>query len=60
MPPQKRSKKNVPTETDQEGHHHDEDNGIFTLWNLRTSQIKNKGQNSRLSRKQELKRQHTL
>jgi ABC-type Zn2+ transport system substrate-binding protein/surface adhesin len=28
MPPQKRSKKNVPTETDQEEHHHDEDNGI--------------------------------
>jgi hypothetical protein len=26
MPPQKRSKKNVPTETDQEEHHHDEDN----------------------------------
>jgi hypothetical protein len=29
MPPQKRSKKNVPTETDQEEHHHDEDNRIF-------------------------------
>jgi ABC-type Zn2+ transport system substrate-binding protein/surface adhesin len=28
MPPQKRSKKNVPTETNQEEHHHDEDNGI--------------------------------
>jgi hypothetical protein len=28
MPPQKRSKKNVPTETDQEEHHHDEDNNI--------------------------------
>jgi FtsZ-binding cell division protein ZapB len=28
MPPQKRSKKNVPTETDQEEHRHDEDNGI--------------------------------
>jgi hypothetical protein len=28
MPPQKRSKKNVPTETDQEQHHYDEDNGI--------------------------------
>jgi chromosome segregation ATPase len=28
MPPQKRSKKNVPTETDQEEHHHDEDNVI--------------------------------
>jgi hypothetical protein len=32
----------------------------FTLWNLRTSQIKNEGQNSRLSRKQGLRRQHTL
>jgi hypothetical protein len=28
MPSQKKSKKNVPTETDQEEHHHDEDNGI--------------------------------
>jgi hypothetical protein len=28
MPPQKRSKKNGPIETDQEEHHHDEDNGI--------------------------------
>jgi hypothetical protein len=28
MPPQKRSKKNAPTEIDQEEHHDDEDNGI--------------------------------
>jgi hypothetical protein len=28
MPPQKRSKKNAPTEIDQEEHHHGEDNGI--------------------------------
>jgi hypothetical protein len=28
MPPQKRSKKNTPTEIDQEEHHHVEDNGI--------------------------------
>jgi hypothetical protein len=28
MPPQKRSKKNVPTKTNQEEHHHDEDNEI--------------------------------
>jgi hypothetical protein len=28
MPPQKKSKKNVPTETDQEEHYHDEENGI--------------------------------
>jgi hypothetical protein len=28
MPPQKKSKKNVPTETDQEEYHHDEDNGV--------------------------------
>jgi hypothetical protein len=28
MPPQKRSKKNVPDEIDQEDHHHDEDNRI--------------------------------
>jgi DNA repair exonuclease SbcCD ATPase subunit len=28
MPPQKSSKKNVPTETDQEEHHYDKDNRI--------------------------------
>jgi hypothetical protein len=28
MPPQKRSKKNIPTETDQEEHHHVEGNEI--------------------------------
>jgi hypothetical protein len=28
MPPQKRSKKSTPTETDQEEHHHVEGNGI--------------------------------
>jgi hypothetical protein len=28
MPPLKRSKKNTPTEIDQEEHHHDEDNRI--------------------------------
>jgi hypothetical protein len=28
MPPQKKSKKNTPTEIDREEHHHDEDNGI--------------------------------
>jgi hypothetical protein len=28
MPPQKRSKKNTPAGTNQEGHHQDENNGI--------------------------------
>jgi hypothetical protein len=28
MPPQKKSKKKVPTKVDQEEHYHDEDNGI--------------------------------
>jgi hypothetical protein len=28
MPPQKKFKKNAPTETDREEHHHDEDNRI--------------------------------
>jgi hypothetical protein len=28
MPPQKRSKRSTPTETNQEDHHEDEDNGI--------------------------------
>jgi hypothetical protein len=28
MPPQKRSKKNTPAETNQEDHHQDENNGI--------------------------------
>jgi hypothetical protein len=32
----------------------------LTFQNLHTSQIKNEEQNSRLSRKQELRRQHTL
>jgi hypothetical protein len=28
MPPHKKSKKNIPTETDQKEHYNDEDNGI--------------------------------
>jgi hypothetical protein len=28
MPPQKKSKKNIPIETDQEEHYNDENNGI--------------------------------
>jgi hypothetical protein len=31
MPPHKKSKKNVPTETDQEEHHHDEDHRILNI-----------------------------
>jgi hypothetical protein len=49
MPPQKRSNKNTPAETDQEEHHHDEGNGISLALNLQTSQIRNKEQNLRLS-----------
>jgi hypothetical protein len=60
MPPQKKSKKNVPTETDQEEHHHDEDNVISLTPEPHTPQIKNKGRNLRLSKKQELRRQHML
>jgi hypothetical protein len=56
MPPQKKFKKNVPTETDQEEHNHDKDNGSLSLQNLHTPQIKNEGRNLRLSRKQELRR----
>jgi hypothetical protein len=28
LPPEKSLKKNAPTDTDREEHHHDEDNGI--------------------------------
>jgi hypothetical protein len=41
MPPQKRSKKNIPAETDQEEHHHVEGNEISLAPDLQTSQIKN-------------------
>jgi hypothetical protein len=48
MPPQKRSKNNIPAETDQEEHHHVEGNEISLALNLQTSQIKNEDQNLRL------------
>jgi hypothetical protein len=63
MPPQKKSKKNTPTETDQEEHYNEEDNRIsFTAEpsHLHKPQIKNGGQNLRLSRRQELRKQHIL
>jgi hypothetical protein len=60
MPPQKRSKKNTPVKTDPEEHHHVEGNGISLTLNLQTSQTKSKEQNLRLSKEQELRRQHTF
>jgi hypothetical protein len=49
MPPQKRSKKNIPSETDQEEHHHVEGNEIcFVLEPSNITQIKNGEQNLKL------------
>jgi hypothetical protein len=48
MPPQKRSKKNIPAETDQEEHHHVEGNEISLAHEPSTSQIKNEEQNWKL------------
>jgi hypothetical protein len=48
MPLQKRSKKNIPAETDQEEHHHLEAMKSFSFLNLQTAQIKNEEQNLKL------------
>jgi hypothetical protein len=60
MPPQKRSKKNVPPRPTKRSTIMMKTTESLTFQNLRTSQIKNEGKNTRLSRKQELRRQHTL
>jgi hypothetical protein len=60
MPPQKRSKKNTPAETDQEEHHHDEGNGISLNpepLNITDQKLR---ANLRLYKEQELRRPHTL
>jgi hypothetical protein len=48
MPPQKKSKKNIPAETNREGHHPPQGNEISFILNLPTPQIKNGEQNSKL------------
>jgi hypothetical protein len=60
MPPQKKSKKNILTETGQEEHYNDETMQSLSLQNLHIPQIKNEEQNLRLSRRQELRKQHIL
>jgi hypothetical protein len=46
MPPQKKSKKNTPTEADQEDHHAGEDNGI--LLTTKPSQITDQERRAKL------------
>jgi hypothetical protein len=60
MPPQNKSKKNVPTETDQEEHYHDDDNRISLTPEPSHTTDQERRANLRLSRKQELRRQHML
>jgi hypothetical protein len=60
MPPQKRFKKNAPTEIDQEEHHHDEGNGISH--SLEPSHITDQERREKLEalQKHGLRTQHTL
>jgi hypothetical protein len=61
MPPQKRSKKNVPTETDQEEHHHDEDNGVsLTPKPWHTTDQERRGKLEALQKARAEKTAHTL
>jgi YesN/AraC family two-component response regulator len=61
MPPQKRSKTNVPTKTDQEEHHHDEDNGISpTLEPSHTTDQKRRAKLEALQKARAEKTAHTL
>jgi hypothetical protein len=61
MPPQKKSKKNVPTETDQEEHHHDEDNGIsLTLEPSHTTDQERRAKLEALQKARAEKTAHTL
>jgi ABC-type Zn2+ transport system substrate-binding protein/surface adhesin len=61
MPPQKRSKKNIPTETDQEEHHHDEDNEIsLTPKPLRTTDQERRAKLDTVQKARAEKIAHTL
>jgi hypothetical protein len=60
MPPHKRSKKNIPTETTKKSTTMTKTTESLSLQNLHISHIKNEEQYLRLSRKQELRRQHML
>jgi hypothetical protein len=61
MPPQKRSKKNTPTEIDQEEHHHDEDNGISrTPEPLNITDQERRAKLEALQRARAEKKTHTL
>jgi hypothetical protein len=61
MPPQKKSKKNVPTETDQKEHYHDEDNGIsLTLEPSLTTDQERRAKLEALQKARAEKTAHTL
>jgi hypothetical protein len=60
MPPQKKSKKNIPTETDKKSTTMTKTTESLSLQNLHIPQIKNEEQNLRLSKRLELRRQHIL
>jgi hypothetical protein len=61
MPPQKRSKKNAPTEIDQEEHHHVEDNGIsHTLEPSHTTNQERRAKIEALQKARAEKTTHTL
>jgi hypothetical protein len=60
MPPQKRSKKNTPAETDKKSTTMLRAMESLSPLNLQTSQNRNEEQNLRLSKEQELRRQHTF
>jgi hypothetical protein len=61
MPPQKKSKKNIPTETDQEEHYNDEDNGIsFTPKPLHTTDQERRAKLEGLQKARAKKTTHAL
>jgi hypothetical protein len=61
MPPQKKSKKNIPTETDKEEHYNDEDNGIsLTAESSHTTDQEQREKLEALQKAREEKIAHTL
>jgi hypothetical protein len=61
MPPQKKSKKNIPIETDQEEHYNDEDNGIsLTAKPSHTTDQERKAKLEALQKARAEKTAHTL
>jgi hypothetical protein len=61
MPPQEKSKKNTPTETDQEDHHNEEDSGVsFTAEPSRTTDQEQRAKLEALQKERAEKTAHTL